>query len=128
MATAPAVTSATPAMQMIDVWLTAPAMPAARAKGTVSPSAIPMTMSRSVSPAVKWSSGWTGRVFMAASNQARQIGVERCGVAGGKWKPASRPRLPVAGYLGNFASPGMKRSQKIEPSRDAESGLTFPPR
>jgi hypothetical protein len=41
---------------MMAVESTAPDRPAASAKGTVNPSAIPMTMSRTVSLAVKWRS------------------------------------------------------------------------
>src|SRR5579884_396388 len=49
----PAAISANPAVTMMAVELTAPDSPAARANGTVSPSDIPMTISRMVSPAVK---------------------------------------------------------------------------
>src|SRR5438045_1951909 len=53
MAMDPAAISARPPITMRRVELTAPERPAARAKGTVSPSAIPMTTSRTNSPAVK---------------------------------------------------------------------------
>src|SRR5256885_16402293 len=53
MAIAPAAISAEPAVMMTRVDSTAPDRPAARAKGTVSPSDIPITMSRIVSEAVK---------------------------------------------------------------------------
>src|SRR5579884_245079 len=52
----PAAISASPAVTMTRVEATAPDSPAARAKGTVSPSDIPMTISRTVSRAVKWRS------------------------------------------------------------------------
>src|SRR5712691_243770 len=53
MAIAPAAISAEPAVMMTRVDSTAPDRPAASAKGTVNPSAIPITMSRIVSEAVK---------------------------------------------------------------------------
>src|ERR1700682_1268918 len=53
MAMAPAAISAEPAVMMTRVDSTAPDRPAARAKGTVSPSDMPITMSRIVSEAVK---------------------------------------------------------------------------
>src|SRR5260370_36417717 len=53
MSIAPAAISAEPAVMMTRVDSTAPDRPAARAKGTVSPSDIPITMSRIVSEAVK---------------------------------------------------------------------------
>jgi hypothetical protein len=43
---------------MMPVDATAPESPAARAKGTVNPSDIPMTMSLMVSLPVKWRSTW----------------------------------------------------------------------
>src|SRR5579883_2820024 len=49
----PAAISARPAVTMMLVELTAPESPAASAKGTVRPSDMPMTISRTVSPAVK---------------------------------------------------------------------------
>ena len=52
----PAAISARPATTMIHVVSMAPVSPAARAKGTVRPSAMPMTASRTTSPAVKWRS------------------------------------------------------------------------
>src|SRR5262245_7715091 len=59
MAIAPAAISASPAVTMMAVDSTAPERPAASANGTVRPSAIPMTTSRTVSVAVKWRS-WCG--------------------------------------------------------------------
>src|SRR5712692_550564 len=53
MAIAPAAISAEPAVMMTRVDSTAPDRPAASAKGTVSPSDMPITMSRIVSEAVK---------------------------------------------------------------------------
>ena len=53
MAMAPAATSARPAVTTMCVEATAPERPAARANGTVSPSDMPITMSRTVSPDVK---------------------------------------------------------------------------
>ena len=52
----PAAISARPAVTIMLVVLMAPDSPAARAKGTVRPSDIPITMSRTVAPAVKWCS------------------------------------------------------------------------
>src|SRR5262249_34905379 len=57
-AIAPAETSARPATTMSVFESTAPESPAASAKGTVSPSDMPITTSRTVSPAVKWRSMW----------------------------------------------------------------------
>src|SRR5437867_1935244 len=54
----PAAISARPAVTMMWVWLMAPVSPAARAKGTVRPSDIPITTSRTTSLAVKWRSIW----------------------------------------------------------------------
>src|SRR6266481_4861448 len=53
MAIEPAAISAKPAMTMIRVVVLAPDNPAANANGTVSPSAIPITISRTNSDAVK---------------------------------------------------------------------------
>src|ERR1700757_3082773 len=53
MAIEPAAISAAPPTTMSRVELTAPDRPAASAKGTVSPSDMPMTTSRTKSPAVK---------------------------------------------------------------------------
>src|SRR3984885_10738820 len=53
MAMDPAAISANPATTMMRVVVSAPDNPAARANGTVRPSAIPMTMSRTNSEAVK---------------------------------------------------------------------------
>src|ERR1700757_3570255 len=53
MAIDPAAISAMPPITISRVELTAPESPAASAKGTVNPSAIPMTTSRTNSPAVK---------------------------------------------------------------------------
>src|SRR5690348_6611185 len=53
MAIDPAAISARPATTMMRVVVSAPESPAASAKGTVSPSAMPMTMSRTKSKAVK---------------------------------------------------------------------------
>src|SRR2546422_11053171 len=58
MAIEPAAISARPAVTMTAVVATAPESPAARANGTVRPSDIPMTMSRTVLPAVKCFSTW----------------------------------------------------------------------
>src|SRR3954452_16790662 len=61
MAIDPAATSARPAVMTIHLLLssiTAPDSPAARAKGTVSPSDMPITMSRTASEAVKCFSTW----------------------------------------------------------------------
>src|SRR5438128_12588519 len=54
MAIEPAAISARPAVTTIPACATAPLSPAASAKGTVSPSAIPMTTSRTIALAVKW--------------------------------------------------------------------------
>src|SRR5215470_19737443 len=52
----PAAISARPPMTIRRVELTAPESPAASANGTVRPSAIPITTSRTNRPAVKWDS------------------------------------------------------------------------
>src|SRR6516165_1713565 len=56
MAMDPAAISASPATTTMRLLSTAPERPAANAKGTVKPSDIPMTTSRTTSPAVKWRS------------------------------------------------------------------------
>jgi hypothetical protein len=53
---APAAISANPAVTMMRVVSTVPDRPAASAKGTVSPSDMPMTRSRTVAEPVKWCS------------------------------------------------------------------------
>ena len=58
MAIAPAASSATPATRITRELATAPERPAARAKGTVRPSDIPRTTSRTVSEPEKWASTW----------------------------------------------------------------------
>src|SRR4051795_6296080 len=58
MAIEPAAISARPAVTTIDACATAPLSPAASANGTVRPSDIPMTTSRTISLAVKWRSVW----------------------------------------------------------------------
>src|SRR5271169_3207579 len=58
MAMEPAAISAIPATTTRRLLSMAPEMPAAKAKGTVRPSDIPMTTSRTTSPAVKWRSMW----------------------------------------------------------------------
>src|ERR1700745_860821 len=58
MAIDPAAISASPPITISRVELTAPESPAASANGTVSPSAMPMTTSRTNSPAVKGFSMW----------------------------------------------------------------------
>src|SRR5439155_11619814 len=58
MAIEPAATSARPAVTMIELASRAPVSPAARAKGTVRPSAIPIPTSRTTGPAVKCCSTW----------------------------------------------------------------------
>src|SRR5664279_1085044 len=58
MAMAPAEIPAIPAVTTTRVATAAPESPAARANGTVSPSAMPMTTSRTVSLEVKWCSMW----------------------------------------------------------------------
>src|SRR4051812_49831816 len=59
MAMAPAAISAMPAVTMMCPDATAPDRPAASAKGTVKPSAMPITTSRTVSEARKWRSVWS---------------------------------------------------------------------
>src|ERR1043165_10120056 len=56
MATEPGAISARPAVTTIDACATAPLSPAASANGTVSPSDMPITTSRTISLAVKWRS------------------------------------------------------------------------
>src|ERR1700760_4408379 len=59
MAMDPAAISASPASTMTWAELTAPERPAAKAKGTVRPSDIPMTMSRTSAVAAKCVSTWS---------------------------------------------------------------------
>src|ERR1043165_2555566 len=58
MAIEPAAISARPAVTTMADELTAPDSPAARAKGTVKPSDMPMTTSLTAAPAVKCCSTW----------------------------------------------------------------------
>src|SRR5437879_5245901 len=60
MAIEPAAISASPAVTIRLVVLIAPDKPAASAKGTVSPSDIPITMSLTISEPVKCRSMWGG--------------------------------------------------------------------
>src|SRR5580704_7636875 len=62
MAMDPAAISARPARTITWAELTAPERPAAKAKGTVRPSDIPMTMSRTSAVAAKCVSTWAGDV------------------------------------------------------------------
>src|SRR5882757_10832235 len=62
MAMDPAAISANPASTITCAELTAPESPAARAKGTVRPSDMPMTMSRTRAVAAKCVSTWSGDV------------------------------------------------------------------
>src|SRR5664279_2225967 len=75
MAMAPADISARPAVTTTRVATAAPVNPAARAKGTVNPSAMPITMSRTVSLAVKWCSRWrvTGMGGPRGGRRSRQF-------------------------------------------------------
>src|SRR5690349_14904773 len=63
MAIDPAPISANPAITIRRVFATAPESPAAKANGTVSPSDIPITMSRTKLPEVKWYSAWGVRAI-----------------------------------------------------------------
>src|SRR5271170_6241111 len=71
MAMEPAAISARPATTMIRVVVSAPDNPAASANGTVRPSAIPMTMSRTNSDAVKCDStcGVCGIFFQVSPSE-----------------------------------------------------------
>jgi len=86
MAIEPAAISAKPAVTMMPVVPTAPDKPAASAKGTVNPSDIPMTMSRTVSDAVKCRSmcGVCGMLFSVllfyAGNQKSYRDFPRCAI------------------------------------------------
>src|SRR5207244_7300284 len=90
MAMEPAAISARPAVTMMAGSEMAPLSPAASANGTVRPSAMPMTMSRTISPEVKWRSTWrvcgmapqsTSGGLRAATNVRHQPrDVERFGV------------------------------------------------
>src|SRR5579862_1054456 len=72
MAMDPAAISASPAITMMRVVVSAPDSPAASAKGTVRPSAIPITMSRTNSEAVKCDStcGVCG-IFLQVTSSVR---------------------------------------------------------
>src|ERR1700722_16083138 len=71
MAMDPAAISARPATTMMRVVVSAPDSPAASAKGTVSPSAMPITMSRTNSEAVKCDStcGVCGIFFQVSPSE-----------------------------------------------------------
>src|SRR5437899_5388821 len=82
MAIEPAAISASPAVTMMPAFCTAPLRPAARAKGTVSPSAIPITTSRTTALAVKWRSIWGVCGMRAGLYHARFSGAHPgCGRA-----------------------------------------------
>lgn len=77
MAIAPAAISARPAVRMMPLESTAPESPAASANGTVKPSDMPMTMSRTVSESVKWRSVCEGSVAVGSS-QTGHLGRRDC--------------------------------------------------
>jgi hypothetical protein len=69
---APAATSAIPAVRTMEDVALAPDKPAARAKGTVSPSETPMMMSRTISTAVKcFSLCWLSSLCFSGSRALR---------------------------------------------------------
>src|SRR3954462_10360755 len=68
----PAAISAIPAITTMEVLAMLPESPAARAKGTVNPSAMPMTTSRTTRPEVKWVSTSGGRCGCGCSSFTRE--------------------------------------------------------
>src|SRR3954462_12738442 len=68
MAIEPAAISAIPAITTMEVFEMLPESPAASAKGTVSPSAMPMITSRTNNPEVKWVSTSGGRCGCGCSS------------------------------------------------------------
>src|SRR5438093_9849539 len=80
MAIEPAATSARPAVTTIALASSAPVRPAASANGTVRPSDMPITTSRTTAPAVKWCSMWgvTGiREFYALADATARKNARR---------------------------------------------------
>src|SRR5947207_7244372 len=75
MAMEPAAISARPAVTTIPLDATAPLNPAASANGTVRPSDIPMTTSRTISLAVKWRSVWRVSGIRALCRAGRRAHV-----------------------------------------------------
>src|SRR4051812_43035674 len=75
MAMEPAAISARPAVTTIDACAIAPLRPAASANGTVRPSDMPMTTSRTISLAVKWRSVWRVSGIRALCRAGRRAHV-----------------------------------------------------
>src|SRR5260370_27192797 len=89
MAMEPAAISARPAITMMLVVSTVPERPAANAKGTVRPSDIPITMSRTTSVEVEWCS------VCCTSFQANKTGgLIADGMLKMETKGGKIPRLP----------------------------------
>src|SRR5208337_3075394 len=105
MAIEPAATSARPAVTMIAVVAAAdPDSPAASANGTVNPSDMPITTSRTASLAVKWRSTWSGwcmgfltEVFGSGMRSEPQNSIQlTAGTAGVALKPVVAIVMPTA--------------------------------
>src|SRR3954453_4738101 len=75
MAIEPAAISARPAVTTMPPCAPAPESPAASANGTVSPSDMPMTTSRTISLAVKWRSVWRVSGIRALCRAGRRAHV-----------------------------------------------------
>src|ERR1700732_3470958 len=93
----PAAISAKPAVTIRRVWEIAPVRPAARAKGTVKPSDMPITMSRTVLLAVKCFSmcgvigmDYKQRVATPNENKMSDGGRERASIGVEAWKSSQK--------------------------------------
>src|SRR5438067_3285158 len=115
MAMAPAATSARPAVRIRLVWFTAPDSPAARANGTVRPSDIPMTTSRTDSEAVKCFSTWGDRGISIVSFRTQEAGA-RPGAIIAPGATSCKTLAPVAatGPVAGCGQPASKAACRYE--------------
>src|SRR3954453_21467146 len=121
MAIEPAAISARPAVATIHVPTFAPERPAASANGTVRPSAIPITTSRTNSLAVKWRSMW------AVSGVVVGVGISEIphltlpGLAAGPAGVALEPVIQVvmlAAPPGEIVREEVRRDERDAPALD----------
>src|ERR1700674_5077544 len=136
MAIDPAAISASPPTTINLVSCTAPESPAARAKGTVSPSAMPITTSRTNSPAVKCFSicGARGiasnlrmifQIFLGPANHITFPSIRQLQASVFEWNPQST--LDLNAHRGiNFVDISGLIFQQIK-THDFENPLLVPP-
>src|SRR5208282_5010951 len=128
MAIEPAATSARPAVTMIAVVATAdPDSPAARANGTVNPSDMPITTSRTASLAVKWRSVWgswcmgflTDVLGSGMRSRPRESILFTARTAGIALKPVVAIVMPAA-------TPCQDTGRQVRRNEDRPPGLGLP--